>query len=96
MLADGPDLARLRSTASIAAWREPAAMASPRPTGAGAAIPSCLAPPRLGGEPDEGARTLGAVPVPCDDLGAPGDVDFVDPTSPGRFLTAADELRDEA
>jgi hypothetical protein len=28
--------------------------------------------------PDEGARTLDAVLVPCDDLGPPGDVDFAD------------------
>ena len=28
--------------------------------------------------PDEGARPLGAVLVPCDDLGAPGDVDFAE------------------
>ena len=28
--------------------------------------------------PDEGARTLPALLVPCDDLGAPGDVDFPD------------------
>jgi CTP:molybdopterin cytidylyltransferase MocA len=28
--------------------------------------------------PDEGARTLDAVLVPCDDLGPPGDVDYAD------------------
>jgi nicotine blue oxidoreductase len=28
--------------------------------------------------PDEGARTLDAVLVPCDDLGPPGDVDLAD------------------
>jgi CTP:molybdopterin cytidylyltransferase MocA len=28
--------------------------------------------------PDEGARTLDAVLVSCDDLGPPGDVDFAD------------------
>jgi hypothetical protein len=28
--------------------------------------------------PDEGARRLDATLVPCDDLGAPGDVDFAD------------------
>ena len=33
--------------------------------------------------PDEGARSLDAVLVPCDDLGSPGDVDFADEL-PGR------------
>jgi nicotine blue oxidoreductase len=28
--------------------------------------------------PDEGAKTLDAVLIPCDDLGPPGDVDFAD------------------
>jgi len=28
--------------------------------------------------PDEGAKTLDAVLVACDDLGPPGDVDFAD------------------
>ena len=31
--------------------------------------------------PDEGARSLDAVLVPCDDLGSPGDVDFADQVS---------------
>ena len=31
-----------------------------------------------GDVPDEGARALEAVLVPCDDLGAPGDVDVPD------------------
>jgi CTP:molybdopterin cytidylyltransferase MocA len=28
--------------------------------------------------PDEGARALEPVLIPCDDLGSPGDVDFAD------------------
>ena len=28
--------------------------------------------------PDEGARALETVLVPCDDLGTPGDIDFAD------------------
>jgi hypothetical protein len=34
-----------------------------------------LARSAWGSVPDDGARTLGALEVPCDDLGAPGDVD---------------------
>jgi hypothetical protein len=34
--------------------------------------------------PDEGARGLPALLVPCDDLGPPGDVDFADDL-PERF-----------
>jgi nicotine blue oxidoreductase len=30
------------------------------------------------GVPDEGARALEPLLVPCDDLGPPGDVDYVD------------------
>jgi CTP:molybdopterin cytidylyltransferase MocA len=36
--------------------------------------------------PDEGARSLPALLVPCDDLGPPGDVDFADDL-PERFRT---------
>jgi hypothetical protein len=34
--------------------------------------------------PDQGARSLPALLVPCDDLGSPGDVDFADEV-PERF-----------
>jgi CTP:molybdopterin cytidylyltransferase MocA len=34
--------------------------------------------------PDDGARSLPALLVPCDDLGPPGDVDFADDL-PERF-----------
>jgi hypothetical protein len=34
--------------------------------------------------PDEGARLLEPVLVPCDDLGSPGDVDIADEV-PGRL-----------
>jgi hypothetical protein len=40
--------------------------------------------------PDEGARALPARLVPCDDLGAPGDVDVRDDL-PGRFRAALAE-----
>lgn len=40
--------------------------------------PVLLARAAWGGIPDEGAREIDAVLVPCDDLGPPGDVDHAD------------------
>jgi hypothetical protein len=40
--------------------------------------------------PDEGARALEPVFVPCDDLGSPGDVDLADEI-PGRLREEAEE-----
>jgi hypothetical protein len=40
--------------------------------------PVLLAREAWAGIPDEGAKTLDAVLVPCDDLSPPGDVDFAD------------------
>jgi CTP:molybdopterin cytidylyltransferase MocA len=74
-LADGPELAPAAIDRLIAAWRG----------GAGeivaASYDSLRGHPVLLGRaawariPDEGARALEAALVPCDDLGAPGDVD---------------------
>jgi CTP:molybdopterin cytidylyltransferase MocA len=75
-LADGLDLAPEAIERIIAAWR----------AGVGDVIaasyegvrghPVLLGRPVWGAVPDDGARDLDPVLVPCDDLGAPGDVDY--------------------
>ena len=78
VLADGPELAPEAIDRVVAAWRE----------GAGDVIAASYAGDRghpvvvgrnvWSSIPDEGARALEPVLVPCDDLGAPGDVDVPD------------------
>jgi CTP:molybdopterin cytidylyltransferase MocA len=78
VLADGPDLDPAAVDRVIAAWRETGAEVLAASYGAERGHPVLLARAAWGRVPDEGARPLGAVLVPCDDLGAPGDVDFAD------------------
>jgi CTP:molybdopterin cytidylyltransferase MocA len=78
VLGDGPSLSPEAVDRVIAAWR---ACAGPvvAATYAGTRLhPVLLARAVWSRIPDEGARTLDAVLVPCDDLGPPGDVDFAD------------------
>ena len=78
VLADGPDLAPAAVDRVVAEWRvrgEPIVAASY----AGVrGHPVVLARETWPLVPDDGARSLGAVLVPCDDLGSPGDVDVAD------------------
>jgi CTP:molybdopterin cytidylyltransferase MocA len=74
-LADGPDLAPEAVRRVLTVWR----------AGAGAVVaasykgarghPVVLGRAAWDGVPDEGMRALPATLVPCDDVGAPGDVD---------------------
>jgi CTP:molybdopterin cytidylyltransferase MocA len=76
VLADGPDLSPAAIDRVIDSWQQ----------GAGAVIaasydglrghPVLLARSTWADVPDEGARVLDPVLVPCDDLGHPGDVDY--------------------
>jgi CTP:molybdopterin cytidylyltransferase MocA len=75
VLADGPDLAPEALERVIREWRasgEPVVAAS---YGDERGHPVLLAREVWGTVPDEGARGLPTRLVPCDDLGAPGDVD---------------------
>jgi len=84
VLADGPELAPAAIERVIAAWR-----ASPTPLLAASYAgvrghPLLLARSAWNDIPDEGLRTREPMLVPCDDLGAPGDVDYASEL-PERF-----------
>jgi nicotine blue oxidoreductase len=76
LLADGPDLSPAAVDRLVAAWREGGADVLAASYGGQRGHPVVLSRAAWAGVPDEGARALEAVLVPCDDLGAPGDVDY--------------------
>jgi CTP:molybdopterin cytidylyltransferase MocA len=84
LLADGPDLAAAAIDRVVGAWREGAGPVVAASYGGSRSHPVVLAREVWDEVPDEGARALEAVLVACDDLGAPGDVDFADDL-PSRF-----------
>src|SRR6266487_4325973 len=76
VLADGPDLDPRAIDRVVGSWRgEPVVAAS---YGGVRLHPVLLARDVWARIPDEGARSLDAVEIPCDDLAPPGDVDFAD------------------
>jgi nicotine blue oxidoreductase len=86
VLADGPDLAPEAVERVIVTWRqrrEPVVAAS---YDGERGHPVLLARSAWTDVPDEGARGLPALLVPCDDLGTPGDVDRADEV-PSRLRT---------
>jgi CTP:molybdopterin cytidylyltransferase MocA len=78
VLADGPYLSREAIDRVIAAWRETGAEILAASYGGDRGHPVLLARAVWNSVPDEGARALEPVLVPCDDLGSPGDVDSAD------------------
>jgi len=74
VLADGPRLAPAAIDRVIAVWRESGAEILAASYGGDRGHPVLLARAAWGRVPDEGARALEPVLVPCDDLGPPGDV----------------------
>ncbi len=85
VLADGPNLAAAAIDRVIDAWRSGAAPVLAASYGGVRGHPVLLARAVWASVPDEGARALEPQLVPCDDLGAPGDVDFADDLAAGRF-----------
>jgi CTP:molybdopterin cytidylyltransferase MocA len=78
VLADGPDLSPEAIGRVVARWSEdrPPVVAA---TYGGTRLHPVLLDRRAWPDiPDDGARTLDAVLVSCDDLGPPGDVDHAD------------------
>jgi CTP:molybdopterin cytidylyltransferase MocA len=77
-LADGPALEPRAIDRLIAAWRGGAGTLVAASYGGERGHPVLLAREVWPEVPDEGARALDPVLVPCDDLGSPGDVDHAD------------------
>jgi CTP:molybdopterin cytidylyltransferase MocA len=91
-LADGPALEPRAIDRLIAAWRRGAGTLLAASYGGERGHPVLLAREVWGEVPDEGARALDPVLVPCDDLGSPGDVDRADDLlEPGRSQHPAAE-----
>ena len=88
-LADGPKLAPEAIDRVVAAWREGAGDVIAASYGGERGHPVVLGRAVWRGVPDEGARALEPVLVPCDDLGPPGDVDV--PADLGRVEDAGAE-----
>lgn len=75
-LADGPDLAPEAIDRVIAAWRSGKGDVLAASYGGARGHPVLLGRSVWDSVPDEGARALEPVLVACDDLGAPGDVNY--------------------
>ena len=84
VLADGPDLSHAAIDRVLEVWRESGAEVVAATYGGNRSHPVLLSREAWDRIPDEGARSLPALLVPCDDLGAPGDVD-VPEDLPERF-----------
>jgi CTP:molybdopterin cytidylyltransferase MocA len=84
VLGDGPDLSPAAIDRVREVWHESGAEVVAATYGGNRGHPVLLARAVWERIPDEGARSLPALLVPCDDLGPPGDVDFADDL-PERF-----------
>ena len=90
VLADGPELAPAAIDRVVAAWRTADAAVVAASYGGTRSHPLVLARSAWDDVPDEGLRAYAPLLVPCDDLGAPGDVDY--PAElPERFRKVDDE-----
>ncbi len=78
VLADGPHLAPGAVDRVVTAWRETGAEVLAASYGGERGHPVLLARSVWLRVPDEGARAFEPRLVPCDDLGAPGDIDSAD------------------
>jgi CTP:molybdopterin cytidylyltransferase MocA len=89
ILADGPNLSPAAVDRVVDAWRELGADVVAASYAGERGHPVLLARAAWRAVPDEGARALTPVLVPCDDLGSPGDVDT--PDDARRYGAAAGE-----
>jgi CTP:molybdopterin cytidylyltransferase MocA len=78
VLADGPDLASAAIDRIIGIWRGGGGEVIAAGYSGVRGHPVLLARSAWNDVPDEGARALDPVLVPCEDLGNPGDVDYPD------------------
>ncbi|MCP9484876.1 MAG: NTP transferase domain-containing protein [Gaiellaceae bacterium MAG52_C11] len=84
VLADGPELAPAAIERIVAAWQATGEKLVAASYGAVRGHPLLLARSAWSAIPAEGLRARDPLLVPCDDLGAPGDVDYVSDL-PERF-----------
>jgi CTP:molybdopterin cytidylyltransferase MocA len=84
VLGDGPDLSPAAIDRVVEVWRESGAEVVAATYCGNRGHPVLLTRAVWERIPDQGARSLPALLVPCDDLGAPGDVD-VPEDLPERF-----------
>ena len=84
VLADGPELAAAAIDRVVAAWRAHGDDVLAASYGGQRGHPVLLSRAAWDSVPDEGARALAPMLVPCDDLGPPGDVDYPEDL-PERF-----------
>jgi CTP:molybdopterin cytidylyltransferase MocA len=84
VLADGPDLSPAAIDRVLEVWRESGAEVVAATYDGDRSHPVLLSREVWDRIPDEGARSLPSLLVPCDDLGPPGDVDVPDDL-PERF-----------
>jgi nicotine blue oxidoreductase len=77
VLADGPELSAEAVDRVVSAWREHGGIVAASYDGT-RGHPLVLGRDEWGDIPDDGLRTRAVTLVPCDDLGAPGDVDTLD------------------
>ena len=82
VLADGPFISPLAIDRVIEAWRSGAGETFAASYGGERSHPVLLGRSMWGDVPDEGARALEPVLVPCDDLGEPGNVDYPEDLPP--------------
>jgi CTP:molybdopterin cytidylyltransferase MocA len=78
VLADGPDLAPEAVARVLEIWRKTGAAIVAASYSGDRGHPVVIARAAWSSIPDEGARALTPLLVPCDDLGSPGDRDFAD------------------
>ncbi len=78
VLADGPDLDPRAIDRVVERWAERRDRVVAARYGGVRLHPVLLAREAWSAVPDDGARRLEALELDCDDLGAPGDVDFAD------------------
>ncbi len=90
LLADGPDLAGGAVRRVVAAWHESGEPFVAASYGGVRGHPVLVARSEWADVPDEGLRLREPLLVPCDDLGAPGDVDRPEDL-PERFKSSPGE-----
>jgi CTP:molybdopterin cytidylyltransferase MocA len=96
VLGDGPNIDPRAIDRVVDAWRSGRGERVAATYGGVRLHPLLLARSAWEAVPDEGLRGLPAELVPCDDLEAPGDVDFADQVAEGGRTAEQNDYRDGA